>query len=214
MSSCITSPVQVFTSTLTPLVGVGIVDVERMYPMTLGSNIGTTVKGILVALSTKAGPQLMADALQIALCHLFFNISAVAIFYPVPFMRFPITLAKILGRVVSKYRWFAGFYLAMMFFFIPLIIFALSYAGWVYLAAIGGPVFLVFLISIVINVLQVKKPNVLPVKLRSWNFLPRVCHSCGTIDRIVTCSWIVRDKCQSVYIEDDDSGDESIKFEL
>lgn len=33
----------VFTSTLTPLVGMGVVTVERVYPMTLGSNIGTTV---------------------------------------------------------------------------------------------------------------------------------------------------------------------------
>lgn len=41
----------VFTSTLTPLVGVGIVSMERMFPLTIGANIGTTVTGILAALA-------------------------------------------------------------------------------------------------------------------------------------------------------------------
>ena len=35
----------VFTSTLTPLVGLGMVTLERVFPLTLGSNIGTTVTG-------------------------------------------------------------------------------------------------------------------------------------------------------------------------
>lgn len=35
----------VFTSTLTPLVGMGVVRIERMYPLTLGSNVGTTGTG-------------------------------------------------------------------------------------------------------------------------------------------------------------------------
>lgn len=35
----------VFTSALTPLVGIGCLKIERMYPLTLGSNIGTTFTG-------------------------------------------------------------------------------------------------------------------------------------------------------------------------
>lgn len=35
----------VFTSALTPLVGIGCLKLERMYPLTLGSNIGTTGTG-------------------------------------------------------------------------------------------------------------------------------------------------------------------------
>ena len=42
----------VFTSAITPLVGMGIISLERMYPLTLGSNIGTTVTGILAALAS------------------------------------------------------------------------------------------------------------------------------------------------------------------
>ena len=33
----------VFTSTLTPLAGAGLVSLDRAYPLTLGSNIGTTI---------------------------------------------------------------------------------------------------------------------------------------------------------------------------
>jgi len=38
----------VFTSTLTPLAGAGLVTLERAFPLTLGSNIGTTTTSILV----------------------------------------------------------------------------------------------------------------------------------------------------------------------
>jgi sodium-dependent phosphate cotransporter len=63
----------IFTSTLTPLVGLGIITVERVYPFTIGSNIGTTVTGILAALTATTALELKYS-LQIALCHTFFNI--------------------------------------------------------------------------------------------------------------------------------------------
>ena len=44
-----------------------------MYPFTLGSNIGTTVTGIMAAL-TSTTPIELRNSLQIALCHTFFNI--------------------------------------------------------------------------------------------------------------------------------------------
>ncbi|GFN93047.1 sodium-dependent phosphate transport protein 2b [Plakobranchus ocellatus] len=142
----------VFTSTLTPLVGVGVVSVERMYPMTLGSNLGTTVTGMLAALSTRGGH--LDQAMQIALVHLFFNISGVMLFFPVPVTRFPINLAKILGRVTARYRWFAGVYLLGMFLLLPGLVFGLSMAGWPWLLGIGGPLLLLFLTVTAINVLQ------------------------------------------------------------
>merc|ERR1719216_560137 len=39
----------VFTSTLTPLAGTGLVSLERVYPLTLGSNIGTTTTSLLAS---------------------------------------------------------------------------------------------------------------------------------------------------------------------
>jgi sodium-dependent phosphate cotransporter len=65
----------VFTSTLTPLVGVGLVTVERVYPLTLGSNLGTTTTALLAAMS--ADPDMIRATVQIALCHLFFNLTGI-----------------------------------------------------------------------------------------------------------------------------------------
>ena len=41
-----------FISSLNPLVGMGIVSIERIFPLTLGSNIGTTITGLLAALAS------------------------------------------------------------------------------------------------------------------------------------------------------------------
>jgi len=104
----------VFTSTLTPLVGVGLISVDRVYPLVLGSNIGTTATALLAGFASGS-----RNALQIALCHLIFNISAILIFYPVPLMRCPLGMCRVLGSTTAKYRWFAIFYLFVMFFIIP-----------------------------------------------------------------------------------------------
>jgi sodium-dependent phosphate cotransporter len=53
----------VFTSTLTPLVGTGLVELRRAYPLTLGSNIGTTTTGLLAALA--ADGEKLRDSLQV-----------------------------------------------------------------------------------------------------------------------------------------------------
>ena len=75
----------VFTSTLTPLVGLDVIKVERVFPLTLGSNIGTTVTGLLAAMAADA--ETRDVALQIAFCHLLFNVTGILIWYPVPILR-------------------------------------------------------------------------------------------------------------------------------
>ena len=45
----------VFTSALTPLVGLGVLELERVYPLTLGSNVGTTGTGLLAAFAASGG---------------------------------------------------------------------------------------------------------------------------------------------------------------
>lgn len=148
---------------------------ERSYPLTLGSNIGTTTTALLAAMAGEGTGLVYAiqvsykrylDSLivlfavlkvhfflsvvfaalnvpilsqsmsysvlralfyfQIALVHLFFNIFGILLFYPIPFMRFPIPLAKKLGDTTAKYRWFAVLYLILMFFVLPGFIFLLS----------------------------------------------------------------------------------------
>lgn len=174
----------IFTSALTPLVGIGVVSLERMYPLTLGSNIGTTATGMLAALAG-SGDEL-PNAVKIAFCHLYFNISGIALWYPIPFMRnIPIRMAKGLGNITAKYRWFAVFYLIMMFFVFPGIVFGLSLAGVWVLVGVGTPVFILCIMVVVINILQKKRPSWLPHKLRNWDFLPLWMHSLEPLDRAV-----------------------------
>jgi sodium-dependent phosphate cotransporter len=45
-------------------------------------------------------------------------------------MRFPVPMAKKLGKITAEYRWFAVVYIVAAFFLIPLAVFALSLAGW------------------------------------------------------------------------------------
>merc|ERR1719342_1972090 len=117
----------VFTSTLTPLAGAGLISLERAYPLTLGSNLGTTTTSILASFA--AGGLHVKSALQIALVHLMFNVTGILIFYPVPMMRWPIFIAQVLGNTTAQYRWLAVVYLSFMFFLFPLSMFCLSMTG-------------------------------------------------------------------------------------
>ena len=47
------------TSAMTPLVGLGVINLERIYPLVLGANLGTTVTGILAALASDASKKLL-----------------------------------------------------------------------------------------------------------------------------------------------------------
>ena len=175
----------IFTSALTPLVGVGVVTIERMYPLTLGANIGTTFTAILASLAQDGDK--LSDSMQVSMCHLFFNISGILLWYPVPFMRkLPIYLAKRLGSTTAKYRWFAVLYLIMMFFVMPATIFGLSAASHWALAGVLIPTILFTIVVVAINVLQKKRPEALPKGIRTWDFLPLCCHSFKPVDKVIT----------------------------
>ena len=110
------------TSTLTPFVGIGALHIEQMFPLTLGANIGTTVTGILASLVNDG-----TDALQVALCHLFFNITGIIIWYPIPFMRrIPLNAAKALGRTTRVWRGFPILYIITIFGIVPLVLLGIS----------------------------------------------------------------------------------------
>lgn len=123
---------------------------------------------------------------QIALCHFFFNISGILLWYPIPFMRLPIRLSKGLGNITANYRWFAIFYLLLCFLLLPLVVFGLSVAGWQYLVGIAVPILVFLVVVIIINLLQKKRPHFLPQKLQNWEFLPRWMHSLQPWDNIIT----------------------------
>ncbi|XP_043727401.1 sodium-dependent phosphate transport protein 2B isoform X1 [Cervus elaphus] len=174
----------VFTSAMTPLIGIGVISIERAYPLTLGSNIGTTTTAILAALASPGNT--LKSSLQIALCHFFFNISGIILWYPIPFTRLPIRLAKGLGNISAKYRWFAIVYLIIFFLVIPLAVFGLSLIGWPVLVGVASPIVLVILLVVVLKILQSFCPGALPQKLRSWAFLPVWMRSLEPWDKLIT----------------------------
>lgn len=110
------------TSVLTPLCGLGVVRLEVMLPLTLGANIGTTITGILAALVTDG-----TESLQVALSHLFFNLSGIILLYPLPITRnFLLNTARKLGKAARVYRLFPLVYILVCFFMIPGIFIGIS----------------------------------------------------------------------------------------
>ena len=112
----------VTTSAITPLVGLGIVSLEQMYPITLGANIGTTCTGLLAAMVTGK-----INALQIAFSHLSFNIFGVLLLYPIEIIRnIPLNRAKFYGKITRRYKWFPVIHIIGTFIITPLIVLGIS----------------------------------------------------------------------------------------
>ena len=179
----------VFTSTLTPMVGMGYIELETCYPMFLGSNLGTTVTSMLAAL-TQAGSDTFRNTIQGSLVHLFFNIIGILLYYPIPFMRFPIPLAKALGKITASYRWFAVVYIIGMFFVLPGVFVGLTFidsqgiAMYTFLAIVA----ILAILGGALNVAQSKEAlrKRLPEELQTWEFLPKPLRSLEPYDRILT----------------------------
>jgi len=172
------------TSALTPLVGLGVITIDRMYPTVLGANIGTCVTGALAALAASSSK--LQFTLQVAYAHLFFNISGIFIWYVIwPLRRVPIGMAKQLGNIVHDYRWFAILYIFVVFFITPAAFVGLSIAGP---AAIYTVLTLCLLLAVfvtVVNVMQTNKPHLLPGFLGTWDFLPVWVRSLEPWDRAI-----------------------------
>lgn len=190
----------VFTSTLTPLCGAGLVTLETAYPMTLGSNIGTTTTSMLASFAAEG--RYLKPSIQISFVHLLFNISGILLFYPIPFMRWPIGLAKMLGDITADYRWFAGLYLAVMFAVAPIFVFLLSLAGTQIMYAVLGPLMILAAILSVINVIQIHRSHWLPHRLRDWSYLPLWMRSLKPLDdmfsRMSCCSKCINPQLETV----------------
>jgi sodium-dependent phosphate cotransporter len=84
----------VTTSLIIPLAGAGVISLRKIFPYTIGSNIGTTGTAILAALATQNDV-----AVTVAFAHLCFNIFGILIFYPLKFI--PIYLAEFVGEKAS-----------------------------------------------------------------------------------------------------------------
>lgn len=131
----------VCTSALTPLAGIGVLPLEKMLPLSLGANIGTTCTALIASLvSLKFG------AIQIALVHLFFNIFGVMLWFPIPpLRRIPLAISRTLGTYAVYFRFFPPMYIFVMFLITPGILLGASEAVKANVG--GGVVFVLFLVA-------------------------------------------------------------------
>ncbi len=106
------------TSLVVPLAGSGVFRLKDVYPFALGANIGTCVTALLAA-TTVSGP-MAVYGLQIALVHLFFNASAVALIYGIPQLRnIPYRGARIFAQKASRNKSIVFAYILGVFFLLP-----------------------------------------------------------------------------------------------
>ena len=174
--------------------------VDTIYPLFLGANIGTTTTSIMASLAG-SGQESIREGLQISFVHLFFNVFGILIYYPIPFMRIPLPLCKILGNTTADYRWFAIAYLIIMFLLFPGFIMGISLNDIVF-AVIGIPFLIIVICIVVVNIMQRKFPKYLPKILKSWDFLPLFLHSLEPYDRVIT-GWKCCNKCTQANVEAD-----------
>jgi len=87
----------------------------KMFPWSLGANVGLSLTTILTALSSGN-----VGFVQVAIANLLFNVLGILIWFPIPAMRtFPLHGALILGIVSNTQRIFPFIYICVMFFGVP-----------------------------------------------------------------------------------------------
>lgn len=106
------------TSLLVPLVAAGALSLRTVYPIVLGSNIGTTITAILAAMAFLGSPTGQLG-LALAFAHSLFNITGVVLFYPIPQTRIPVFLAKPLSVFLTRSRIYVVCWITMLYFVLP-----------------------------------------------------------------------------------------------
>jgi len=102
-------------SVLNPFVASGVVELEQMFPWSLGGNVGMAL--FILLQSFYSGN---AGYFHVSLANLFFNVFGILVWYPLPYLRkFPLHSSLILGVLTRKWRIFCFLHLAFVFFLIP-----------------------------------------------------------------------------------------------
>jgi sodium-dependent phosphate cotransporter len=102
------------TSLLVPLAGAGVARIEKIFAVTLGANIGTTVTALLASLAGDS------KGLAIALVHLLFNLTGILIIYPHRrIRRVPILLALRLADAAVRSKRYVLFFVLGLFYAVP-----------------------------------------------------------------------------------------------
>ena len=113
------------TSLLVPLAGAGLLTLEQAFPVTIGANVGTTVTALLATLAVSGANA--HSGVEIALVHVLFNLSGIALIYPVPFIRrLPLVAARSLAASAVESRKWALLYVVGLFYGLPAILVVLN----------------------------------------------------------------------------------------
>jgi sodium-dependent phosphate cotransporter len=105
------------TSILVPLVAAGLLTARSAYPITLGANVGTTVTALIASLAVT-----QPAGLTIALVHTLFNVTALAIMFPLRIIRdVPVRMAEAFAGLAVRHPTIVGAYLLGLFLVIPII---------------------------------------------------------------------------------------------
>ena len=174
----------IVSATLVPLHAINLVTLKRVYVIVLGSNIGTTVTGILTAFTQPASA--IKNSLQLAFVYTIFNTLGALLWLPIPKLRLPLKFSAILGENVLKYSWFVKFYMTIVYFIIPIFVFLLSLIPyWIGIAVVGIPLIIFILLLLVIKILQKTSPKFLPLRLRTnFKWLPKWLNSLKPLDNM------------------------------
>jgi len=114
------------TSLIVPLAGAGVLRLQQIFPFTIGSNIGTTITGLLAALAVAGqpgiDPKLVLAGSTVAFAHFLFNASGAVIFLPFRRIReIPVHVAEWLAEVCLKNRIIPIVFIVVVFYLIPLV---------------------------------------------------------------------------------------------
>ncbi len=102
------------TSILVPLAAAGVLTLDQIFPIELGSCLGTTVTALLASLAT--GPA----GVIVALTHVLFNLTGILLIYPVPYVRaLPVRLARWFANLAAESKFYAIGYVVGTFFLVP-----------------------------------------------------------------------------------------------
>ena len=105
------------TSILVPLVAAGVLTLRSAYPITVGANVGTTITALLASFAV-----VRPEGLTIALVHMLFNLSAVALIFPVKKVRnIPVRLAEMIADAAVRRRVVVLVYGVSLFIVLPLL---------------------------------------------------------------------------------------------
>ncbi|GAA1824946.1 Na/Pi cotransporter family protein [Nesterenkonia flava] len=105
------------TSLAVPLAGSGHFGLKELYPFTVGANLGTTMTALIAAFSFTGEEGVIA--LQAALVHLLFNVTALLVIFSVPYVRsLPPLAAGRMGALAGERKvvallWVIGLFVAL-----------------------------------------------------------------------------------------------------